>query len=111
VRLFFRIDFWTLFFQICNGFWLSFTINFWWFFIFLATPYSSMILYWFSSIWAWILVSFLMLFWYLYLSRAQPSKPSKALVFTMNFNDFTIQRNIIFDDVPDLSVTSFGIDF
>ena len=28
----------------------------------------------------------------------------------MNFNDFTLQRNMIFDDSPDLFDTSFGID-
>ena len=42
-----------------------------------------------------------MCFWYLYHSRAQPSKLSKTFIFTMNFNDFTIQRNMIFDDFPD----------
>jgi len=31
----------------------------------------------------------------------QPSKPSKKNVFLMNFNDFTLQRNMIFDDFPD----------
>jgi hypothetical protein len=49
----------------------------------------------------------------------QPSKPSKAFVFPMNFNDFTLQRNMIFDDFPDLFryqfwqlfLMSFGIDF
>jgi hypothetical protein len=32
----------------------------------------------------------------------QPSKSSKTIVFAMNFNDFTPQRNMIFDDFPDL---------
>ena len=49
----------------------------------------------------------------------QPSKPSKTFVFPMNFNDFTLQRNMIFDDFPDLFryqfwhlfLMSFGIDF
>ena len=50
----------------------------------------------------WILVSFLMFFSYLYHSHMQPSKPSKTIIFQMNFNDFTLQRNIILDDFPDL---------
>ena len=50
----------------------------------------------------WILVSFLMFFSYLYHSHMQPSKSSKTIVFPMNFNDFTLQRNMIFDDFPDL---------
>ena len=72
-----------------------------------------------SSILAWIWVLLLMFLGYFYLSRAQPSKPLKTFVFTMNFNDFTIQRNMIFDDFPDLFryqfwhlfLMSFGIDF
>jgi hypothetical protein len=39
----------------------------------------------------------------------QPSKPSKTFVFLMNFNDLTIQRNMIFDDFLIFSVTSFSI--
>ena len=66
-----------------------------------------------------MLVSLLMFFWYLYRSHMQPSKPSKTFVFPMNFNDFTLQRNMIFDDFPDLFryqfwhwfLMSFGIDF
>ena len=50
----------------------------------------------------WIWVSFLMFFLYLYHSHMQPSKSSKTMVFAMNFNDFTLQRNMIFDDFPDL---------
>ena len=60
-----------------------------------------------------------MFFWYLYCSRAQPSKALKTFAFTMNFNVFTIQRNIIFNDCPDLFRYQFwdwfsmilGIDF
>ena len=54
-----------------------------------------------------------------YRSHMQPSKTSKTLGFTLNFNDFTIQRNMIFDDFPDLFryqfwhwfLMTFGIDF
>ena len=49
-----------------------------------------------SSIVGWISVLFLMLFWYVFRSRTQPAKPYKTLVFIMNFNDFTIQRNMFF---------------
>ena len=41
-------------------------------------------------------------FSYLYHSHMQPSKSSKTIVFPMNFNDFTVQRNMICDDFPDL---------
>ena len=41
-------------------------------------------------------------FSYLYHSHMQPSKSSKTIVFPRNFNDFTLQRNMIFDDFPDL---------
>ena len=58
-------------------------------------------------------------FWYLYRSHMQPSKSSKTIVFPMNFNDFTLQRNMIFDDFLDLFryqfwhwfLMRFGIDF
>ena len=56
----------------------------------------------FSLNFGWIWVSFLMFFSYLYHSHMQPSKSSKNIVFPMNFNDFTLQRNMIFDDFPDL---------
>ena len=41
-------------------------------------------------------------FWYLSRSHMQPSKPSKTIVFTMKFNDFTILRNMFLDDFPSL---------
>ena len=42
-------------------------------------------------------------FWMPNRSHMQSSKPSKTLVFfTMNFDDLTIQKNIIFYDVHDL---------
>ena len=41
-------------------------------------------------------------FWYLYRSHMQPSKSSKTIVFPMNFNEFALQRNMIFDDFPNL---------
>ena len=50
----------------------------------------------------WILISFLMFFSYRYHSHMQPCKSSKTIVFPMNFNDFTLQKNMIFDDFPDL---------
>ena len=50
----------------------------------------------------WMLVSFWSCFSYLYHSHMQPSKSSKPIVFPMNFNDFTLQRNMTFDDFPDL---------
>ena len=52
-----------------------------------------------------------MCFWYLSRSHMHPSKASKKRVFTMNFNDFTIMRNMIFDDFLFYFVTSFGIAF
>ena len=39
---------------------------------------------------------------YLYRSQMQPFKASETIVFTMNFNDFTIQRNMIFDDFHEM---------
>ena len=36
--------------------------------------------------------------WYLYRSHMQPAKPSKPIGFTANVNDFTLQRNMNFDD-------------
>ena len=54
-----------------------------------------------SSIWGWILVSLLMFVRYLSRSHMQPSKPSKTF-FTTNFNVFTFQRIMIFNDFPDL---------
>ena len=55
----------------------------------------------------------------LYHSHMQPSKPSKTFIFPMNFSDLTLQRNMIFDDFPNLFryqfwhlfLMSFGIDF
>ena len=38
----------------------------------------------------------------LFRSRVQPSKSSKTFVFKMNFNDFTFQRSMVFDDFRDL---------
>jgi len=32
----------------------------------------------------------------------QPSKSSETIIFPINFNDFTLQRNMIFDDFPHL---------
>ena len=55
----------------------------------------------------WICVLFLMSFWYLSRSHMQPSKPSKTIVSPMNFNDFTMQRNVIFDDFPALFLNQF----
>ena len=57
--------------------------------------------------------------WYLFRSRTQPAEPSKTLVSTMSFKDFTIQRDMIFDDFHDLFryqfwhslLMTFGIDF
>ena len=54
----------------------------------------------------------------LFHSRTQPAKPSQIFVFTMKINDFTIQRNIFFDDFHDLFcyqfwhalLMTFGID-
>ena len=56
---------------------------------------------------------------YLFRSRTQPAKPSKAICFTMNFIDLTIQRSMTFDAFHDLfryqfwhSLSMiFGIDF
>ena len=72
---------------------------------------------------AWILVwastSFSMFFGYPLRSSTQPAEPSKSNVFTMKLNDFTIHKNIMFDDFPHLFhyqlehwfFMSFGIDF
>ena len=44
-------------------------------------------------------------------ARVPPCISERRHFFQMNFNDFTLQRNMIFDDLPDLFVTSFGICF
>ena len=44
-------------------------------------------------------------------SRMQPVTFSKAIAFTMRLHDFTIQKNMSFDDFHDLFATYFGIDF
>ena len=90
-----------------------------WVFIFWLSFFEHVFCIDFSLNFGWILVSFLMFFWYLYRSHMQPSKSSKTIVFPMKFNDFTLQRNMIFDDFPDLFryqfwhwfLMRFGIDF
>ena len=90
-----------------------------WVFIFWLSFFEHVFCIDFSLNFGWILVSFLLFFWYLYPSHMQPSKSSKTIVFPMNFNDFTLQRNMIFDDFPDLFryqfwhwfLMRFGIDF
>ena len=92
---------------------------FWWVFIFWLSFFEYVFCIDFSLNFGWILVSFLMFFGYLYRSHMQPSKSSKYIVFPMNFNDFTIQRNMIFNDFPDFFwyqlwhwfLMRFGIDF
>ena len=54
-----------------------------------------------SSMLGWVLVSLLIIVWYLFRSRTQPVKPSNTFVFAMNLNELTIQRNMIFDDFHD----------
>ena len=85
-----------------------------------ATPFSSMIpVLFFHRFWDGFWYHFWCFCWYLSRSHMQPSKPSKTFVFTMNFNVFTIQRNMIVDDFPDLFryqfwhwfLMTFGIDF
>ena len=90
-----------------------------WVFIFWLSFFEHVFGIDFSLNFGWILVSFLMFFWYLYRSHMQLSKSSKTIVFPMNFNDFTLQRNMIFDDFLDLFryqfwhwfLMRFGIDF
>ena len=90
-----------------------------WVFIFWLSFFEHVFCIDFSLNLGWNLVSFLMFFWYLYRSHMQPSKSSKTIVFPINFNDFTLQRNMLFDDVPDLFryqfwhwfLMRFGIDF
>ena len=77
----------------------------------------------FLSICHWSSDGFWSHFWcfcsYLYHSHMQPSKPSKTIVLPMNFNDFTLQRNMNFNDFLDLFryqfwhwfLIRFGIDF
>ena len=60
----------------------------------------------FSSILAWIVVSLLMFFRYLFRSHMQPSKPLKTIVFTMNFKDLTIPRSMMIFMI--FFLTSFG---
>ena len=92
---------------------------FWWVFIFWLSFFEHVFCIDLSLNFGWILVSFLMFFWYLYPSHMQPSKSSKTIVFPMNFNDFTLQRNMICDDFPNLFryqfwhwfLMRFGIDF
>ena len=48
------------------------------------------------------MISFLIFFWYLHRLSTQPAKPSKTLVFTMHFNGFTLQKNMIVHYFPDL---------
>ena len=58
--------------------------------------------FYFSLIWG---VDFGIIFdivWYLFRSRTQPAKPSQTNVFTLSLNDFTIQKNMIFDYFHDL---------
>ena len=43
-----------------------------------------------------------MFFYTFFRSRTQTAKPLKIIVFTMNLNDLTIQRNMISDDLHDL---------
>ena len=61
-----------------------------------------------SSILVWMLVSFLNLFWYLYLSHMQPSKPSKRIVFTICLMIFLSFFRYQFWH---WFLMSFGIDF
>ena len=63
------------------------------------------------SILAWIFIAFVVFFYYLLHSCLQPFKPSKTHVFIMNFNDLTIQRNMISHDLNGLFVNIFGIAF
>ena len=66
-----------------------------------------------SSIWGWILIALLMLFYYLFRSRTQTAKPSKTNVLKMNLNDLTIhiQEQIVLIFSYMFSVTSFAISF
>ena len=63
----------------------------------------------FALILGWILISCLMLVGYLFRSRTQPVETSKKHKYN-DLNNFTVQRDMIFDDFHDSSFTSFGID-
>ena len=41
-------------------------------------------------------------FWYLFRSRMQPAKPSEIYVVLVNLNDFTIQKNMVFNNFHDI---------
>ena len=107
---------WGIHFLILFWIWVPFWAPFWQIFpSFCHHFFDHRFPIYFSSILEWILVTLLMFFWYPYRSHMQPSKPSKTFVFTMNFDDLTIQRNIFVVDFPDTFwhcfLISVGIDF
>ena len=109
----------SIFGVIFDGLWFHFWITFLMSFHILVFFFRPCFLYRFFIEFRMEFGLILMFFWYLYRSHMQPSKSSKTIVFPMNFNDFTLQRNMIFDDFPDLFryqfwhwfLMRFGIDF